>query len=157
MNKSPFKTTLIVSLIVGMPFSVLATTTKVGNPIDDKIKSTTLAQILKAPKTFENKKILVTEGQVRQVCQKKGCWMELAVNSAAKGAGCRVTFKDYAFFVPKNSMGQHARLMGNIQLKKIDANRVKYLEAEGGTFSQKEKDGSAYEVRFVASGVELSK
>ena len=48
------------------------------------------------------------EAKVRRACEKKGCWMELA-GAEGIGPGMRVTFKDYGFFVPKDSRGRWAR------------------------------------------------
>lgn len=42
-------------------------------------------------------------GQVREVCQAKGCWMTMQL---ADGREMRVKFKDYAFFVPKDISGK---------------------------------------------------
>jgi hypothetical protein len=43
------------------------------------------------------------EGKIVDVCQKKGCWMELELGN---GESMRVTFKDYGFFVPKDAGGK---------------------------------------------------
>ncbi|MEL6846739.1 MAG: DUF4920 domain-containing protein, partial [Bacteroidota bacterium] len=39
-------------------------------------------------------------GEVQAACQAKGCWMTLPL---ADGSNMRVKFKDYGFFVPKDS------------------------------------------------------
>ena len=43
------------------------------------------------------------EGKVVDVCKKKGCWMTL---ETANGEPMRVTFKDYAFFMPMDIVGK---------------------------------------------------
>lgn len=43
------------------------------------------------------------EGKIVEVCQKKGCWMEIDLGNSET---MRVTFKDYAFFVPKDASGK---------------------------------------------------
>ena len=43
------------------------------------------------------------EGKIVEVCQKKGCWMELQLDNSET---MRVTFKDYAFFIPKDAAGK---------------------------------------------------
>ena len=78
--------------------------------------------------------------------------------SLAKDApGCRVTFKDYGFFVPLDSAGSHARVQGTLAVEKIAAGTVQHLEEEGARFARKNPDGTADEVRLVATGVELRK
>src|SRR3990172_4452094 len=36
-------------------------------------------------------------GKITDVCQKKGCWMEMEIG---EGKTMRISFKDYSFFVP---------------------------------------------------------
>lgn len=43
------------------------------------------------------------EGVVASVCQKKGCWMQVALDN---GDTVRVSFKDYGFFMPKDIAGK---------------------------------------------------
>ena len=113
-----------------------------------------LKQVLSAPQTYAGKTVLV-EGHVRKACSRKGCWMELAESADPKASGCRVTFKDYGFFVPTDSAGSSARVQASVELSTIKARQVEHLEQEGATFASKQEDGSAQEVRLVASGVEL--
>ncbi|WP_373047228.1 DUF4920 domain-containing protein [Vulgatibacter sp.] len=113
-----------------------------------------LEKILASPDAFAGKQVRIT-GQVRSACTKKGCWMELATPEG-QGPGCRVTFKDYGFFVPKDSAGAQARLEGVVQVKTLAKAEVDHLEAEGGRFA-KAADGTAKEIRIVATGVELTR
>ncbi len=55
--------------------------------------------------------------QVIDVCQAKGCWMNLQLSN---GREVMVRFKDYAFFVPKNIAG-----------KKVVVNGLAYVEDMG--------------------------
>lgn len=118
--------------------------------------SSSLAEVLREPEPFVGKKVLV-EGEVRRACSRKGCWMELATAADPAAPGLRVTFLDYGFFVPTNSAGSHARVEGQIEVKDVSKAHVDHLESEGATFSNKLPDGSAKEVRFIATGVELSR
>ena len=83
--------------------------------------------------------------------------MELAPSSEAKTQGCRVTFKDYGFFVPKDSAGATARLEGVVAIKVIPKDQIAHYESEGAHFAAKAADGSAREITIVASGVELTR
>ncbi len=112
-----------------------------------------LADLLAQPEKYDTKTVL-TEGTVRQVCQKAGCWMELAPGE--KSAGARVTFKDYSFFVPKDSQKHHAKVEGTVKLAELSEARAKHYASEGATVPRG-PDGKAREVQIVASGVELSK
>ena len=83
--------------------------------------------------------------------------MEIAASKDAKAASCRVTFKDYGFFVPLDSKGATAKLAGKITVKTLPKSHVDHLQGEGGTVTGIQKDGSAREVTFVANGVQLSR
>lgn len=113
-----------------------------------------LGEVLKAPDKFADQTVLV-EGQVRRACTRKGCWMELGEADAPESPGCRVTFKDYGFFVPTDSAGSKARVEAKVESKVVKASMVTHLEEEGAQFADKAPDGSAREVRLVATGVEL--
>jgi hypothetical protein len=116
--------------------------------------STTLAEVLKAPDKFADQTVTV-EGEVRRACTRKGCWMELGESQDAASPGCRVTFKDYGFFVPTDSAGAKARVEAKVESKVVKPSMVTHLEEEGAKFAAKEPDGSAREVRLVATGVEM--
>lgn len=115
-----------------------------------------LAKVLANPREFEGKTVTVS-GDVRRVCKKMGCWMELATDKTETAPGCRVFFGAHQFFVPKDSDGSHARVQGEVQVKQVDAAFVEHLEQEGASFKTKNADGTADEVRLVATGVELTR
>jgi hypothetical protein len=81
--------------------------------------------------------------------------MEVAANADPKLPGCRVTFKDYGFFVPTDSAGADATVQGLLAVNTLSPERVAHLESEGGQFQRKNADGSVDELRLVATGVEL--
>jgi hypothetical protein len=110
--------------------------------------------LLGAPDRFGGQTVVV-EGHVRRACTRKGCWMELAETSDKNAPGCRVTFKDYGFFVPKDAAGSRARVEASVELARLEPAHVAHLEREGAHFSAKDSDGGAREVRLVANGVEL--
>jgi hypothetical protein len=113
-----------------------------------------LAAVLDQPAAYADKSVTV-EGVVRQVCQNRGCWLELATAADADAHGCRVVLKDHAFFVPTDSAGRRARVQGNAEVKTVSPMQVAHMEEEGARFQRKNADGSAHEVRIIASGVEL--
>ncbi len=113
-----------------------------------------LQEILAAPMAYSGKTVEVA-ATVRRACSRKGCWMELAESADGAGIGCRVTFKDYGFFVPTDSAGRSARVEGAVVVKQVAASHVAHLESEGATFTSKNEDGSANEVQLVATAVAL--
>lgn len=113
-----------------------------------------LASVMAKPDDFENRSVVV-EAKVRRNCTRRGCWMELSDELGTDSPGCRVTFKDYGFFVPLDSAGSNARVQGTVQVRVVPDPEVAHLESEGAKFASKQPDGSAREVRMVATGVEL--
>jgi hypothetical protein len=127
---------------------------KYGEPLGQS-PVVTLAQLVATPDAFHEKTVRV-EGYVRRVCAKKGCWMEVSDGDSPQATGFRVTFKDYGFLVPVDSKGKKAKLEGLVQITKVKKEAVDHYEAEGAHFPGKAPDGTAREVRLVATGVELS-
>lgn len=113
-----------------------------------------LKAVLDKPDEFASRSVTV-EARVRRNCTRRGCWMEIAESSDPSLPGCRVTFKDYGFFVPLDSAGSKARVEGTVEVQTVPPAQVAHLESEGAKFSGKQPDGSAREIRMVATGVEL--
>ena len=113
-----------------------------------------LSDVLASPERFRDQAITV-EGHVRSACTRRGCWMEVAEGADPKLVGCRVTFKDYGFFVPTDAAGSTAKVQGTLGVNTLPPERVAHLESEGGQFPNKNADGSVEELRLVATGVEL--
>jgi hypothetical protein len=132
-----------------------AGTMRFGAPLGDS-PETQLAEVLAAPDAYHQKTVRLS-GHVSRACSRKGCWMELAVDASPAAPRCRVTFQDYAFFVPTDAAGSRAKLEGVVQVTEVKAEAVDHYESEGATFTNKDADGSAKEVRLVASGVELER
>lgn len=132
---------------------------KAGEPIlrGEKLKGAPkveLAALMKDPAAQEGKTVAL-EGKVRQACQKKGCWMELA-DGDSKGPGVRVKFKDYGFFVPLDSAGSTVKVEGVVSVTELSEEQAKHYEGEGAQVARG-KDGKPREIQLVASGLELRK
>ena len=126
---------------------------KRGNKIGSKSPVVTLENVIKNPEKYENKKIII-EGTVNNVCQKKGCWMEVLAKKDQPGV--RMTFKDYGFFVPKDAAGYKVRAEGKVKITTLGKETADHYEEEGAKVVRNE-DGTAKEIGFVAYGVELYK
>ncbi len=67
--------------------------------------------------------------KINSVCKKKGCWMILEL---PEGEDVRVTFKDYGFFVPKESENTEVIVEGEAFINEISVEDQKhYAEDEG--------------------------
>jgi|SRR5215216_4594397 len=108
--------------------------------------------VLKEPRKYADKAVIF-EGVIVRVCKKEGCWMEVAPDPKAQSV--RVTFKDHAFFVPKNIEKRWFRAEGKFVLKTLSKEEVEHLVNEDGAEVKRNEDGTADELTFVATGVEL--
>lgn len=93
-------------------------------------------------------------GTVTDVCQKKGCWMEL---KTADGKGLRITFKDYGFFMPKDCQGKTAIAEGVAKIEETSvADLQEYAKDAGKTADEIAAITTpTKELVFEASGVIL--
>jgi hypothetical protein len=126
---------------------------KRGAAISPDAKPVALTAVLEKPADYTKAPVLI-EGFVEAACQTRGCWMQITPESGK--AGMRVTFKDYAFFVPLDSKGMTARMEGTVSVKTLSKADVDHLVGEGAKLNRN-ADGTANEVSFVATGVELTK
>lgn len=126
---------------------------KRGAPLGDS-PQVEFADALKQPQKYAGKTVRI-EGVVKRVCKMEGCWMEIAPD--AESETVRVTFKDHGFFVPKDGDGLKFRAEGELKLKTLSKEEVEHLVKEDGAKVKTNSDGTANEVTFVATGVELWK
>ncbi len=143
---------LLISLFIGAS-AFAGDVVKRGAVIPADATVVPLANLLEKPEAF-TKDAVVTEGLVEAACTKKGCWMQLTPEAGKSGV--RVTFKDYGFFVPKDSKGMKARIEGIVEIKTLSKEEADHLSGEGAKIARNE-DGTAREISFIANGVELTK
>ncbi len=92
------------------------------------------------------------EGDIMDVCKKKGCWLEMKLNDEQN---MTVKFKDYEFFVPMNSAGKKAVIEGIAKVEVQDVDWLKHKASDAGK-SQEEIDQitePVTSVTFMATGV----
>jgi len=116
-----------------------------------------LADAIKDPAKFAGKTIRL-EAPITAVCQTKGCWMNLGALDAKGNPPVFVKFKDYAFFMPKDSSGRTAIVEGTMSFKQETVAETKhYLEDEGKTEEAKKVTEGRKVLSFMASGVAIEK
>lgn len=125
-----------------------------GDPIGAETRRVAFADALKEPQKFAGKPVVI-EGVVRRVCQAEGCWMEIGPKAEGEG-GIRVTF-DHKFAVPKDSSSMNFRAEGTLKVKTLSKETVEHLVKDDGARIKTNPDGTADEVTFLATGVELWK
>lgn len=94
------------------------------------------------------------QASVEAVCQKKGCWMDL---KTADGEPIRVTFKDYAFFVPKDASEKEAIVDGVAKVEETSVADLKEYAKDAGKSTEEINaiKEPKKELVFEASGVIL--
>jgi hypothetical protein len=93
-------------------------------------------------------------GQISNVCQMKGCWMNIS-NRATEEESVFVQFKDYAFFVPKDASGKEVIIEGLAYRKITPVDELRHYAEDAG---QSKEEIAAItepkeEIRFMAKGV----
>ncbi|RTQ52615.1 DUF4920 domain-containing protein [Hymenobacter gummosus] len=91
-------------------------------------------------------------GEATAVCQAKGCWMQL---QTADGKKMRVRFKDYAFFVPKDTQGKTVVVDGWAHREEISVADQQHYAKDAG---KSDKEVAAItkpeqQLTFMADGV----
>lgn len=91
---------------------------------------TPLAAILAEPERFRDR-VVRTEGEIAQVCQRMGCWMEL--RDDPDGPAVRVPMAGHSFFLPRDVAGRRAMLEGRVAMRMLSAGERAHLESEGAS------------------------
>jgi len=65
---------------------------------------------------------------VKDVCQKKGCWMNLEMGEDQ----AMVKFKDYGFFMPKDIAGQEIIVNGKAYVEEMSVEDQRHYAEDGG-------------------------
>lgn len=118
---------------------------------EDAIELASLLELMDSKDTINNIKV---KGTVSAACQAKGCWMTMDMPADKELV---VTFKEYGFFVPKNS-AEHMAIMSGMAFKEITP--VTELQEHARDANKSEEEIAAItepkvSYKFVADGVIL--
>ena len=108
---------LTISLILSISVILSAADgKKYGNDISLK-DVTKISEIISNPDKYEGKKVLV-EGLIVNVCEKRGCWIELA--SDKEFESIRVKVNDGEIVFPMEAKGEKALVEGEIYSYEVE-------------------------------------
>jgi hypothetical protein len=130
---------------------------KFGDSISSKNAMTNSEMIEKFASLKEGDTLSVKfKSSINEVCQKKGCWMTLAL---ADDKEVFVKFKDYGFFVPKNAQEKEVIVNGKafVSIETVDV--LKHYAKDAGK-SQAAIDSITepkVTYSFMADGVLIAK
>lgn len=150
-----------ISIVLGLLTILIFTTgfaaeKKLGKKLTLK-ETTKVSNILSAPDKFVGKKVQV-EGLVLDVCEKRGCWIELA--SDKKHEKIKVKVKDGEIVFPMEAKGKTARVEGEIykiEMSKEDAIKAGEHEAKehGTKFDPASVKGPVVKYQIKGLGAEI--
>mgnify|MGYP005855154127 CR=1 FL=1 len=91
------------------------------------------------------------QSEVQSVCPKKGCWMKL---NLPKNQNAHITFKDYGFFVPKDSQGHQMLVNGKAFIEQTDVETLKHYAEDAGKSKEAIADITEPQLnfKFIAVG-----
>lgn len=112
--------------------------------------ATEMVRIVEKEGTFEGK----ITGEITEVCSEKGCWLKMDLPN---GKSMRVTFKNYEFFVPKNSQGFPMILEGVATLSETSVKTLQHYAKDAGKSEEEiaQITEPKLEISFEAIGVKI--
>lgn len=122
--------------------SLLASPATYGKGVSIE-KATPIATILEKPESWKGKDVRV-EGKVVGVCQKRGCWMEIADEG---GKRLRVKVEDGVIVFPQEAEGARAVVQGKVQV--IDLEKDEYV---GWLQHLAEEQGQSFDPAAIGEG-----
>lgn len=135
--------TLALLLCVGMGLSAEM---KLGRPLTLK-QALPAGVVASAPEKYVGQTVQV-KGKVVEVCQKMGCWMNLA--DPATGKMIRIKVKDGEIVFPKESVGKMAIAEG--KMVKIELSREQLIARMK---HEAEENGKPFDPATVTSGTTI--
>ena len=115
---------------------------------DNALDAVTISSQISGKDSIDTK----LKGKIVDVCQKKGCWMNVDLGN---NKTMRVSFKDYAFFVPKDAGGKSVVIDGRAYNSTTSVEELRHYAEDAGKsdeeISKITKPGS--EITFEAKGV----
>jgi hypothetical protein len=93
--------------------------------VDNAIEAVTIPSQIAGKDSLDAK----VKGKIIDVCQKKGCWMNVDLGNDKK---MRVSFKDYAFFVPKDAAGKSVVIDGRAYNSTTSVEELQHFAKDAG-------------------------
>ncbi|MBK7267116.1 MAG: DUF4920 domain-containing protein [Ignavibacteriales bacterium] len=107
-------------------------------------KKTKVSSIFTTPKNFVGKTVLV-EGTIIDVCEKRGCWMEISGDK--KGQKIKVKVDDGVIVFPVSKKGHKALVEGVVE--ELVYTKEELIEAEK---HKAEEQGTKFDASTIKSG-----
>jgi len=92
---------------------------------DNAVEAATISSKIAGKDSLDAK----LKGKIVDVCQKKGCWMNVDLGNSKT---MRVSFKDYAFFVPKDAAGKSVVIDGRAYNDTTSVEQLRHFAKDAG-------------------------
>jgi hypothetical protein len=132
------------------PVEVTATHETFGAPLPDGGPVYSLSELVEQADALAGQDILLNT-RVARVCQKKGCFF-----IASEGAeSVRITFSDYAFFIPTDAGGKQVTLAGRFSRQPLSAEQLAHYAEDLGEKPPASAEAPGWEYTIVATSVRV--
>lgn len=132
---------LALCILSGVAYSQKGDVYGKGTTLKTKTKIST---ILDSPKKYVGKKVLV-EGTILDVCEKRGCWMEISGDK--KGQKIKIKVEDGVIVFPVSKKGHKALVEGEVE--ELVYTKEELIEAEK---HKAEEQGTKFDPSTIKSG-----
>lgn len=99
-----------------------------GAPVD-VAQAIPVDTVLAEPEAWSGKEVVV-KAEIREVCQKKGCWHTLATSQP--DVNVLVKDKEYAIFLPKDVAGRTAAVKGTFLVETMSVDEARHYAEDAG-------------------------
>tara|TARA_B100000902_G_scaffold256647_1_gene242964 strand:- start:3 stop:518 length:516 start_codon:yes stop_codon:yes gene_type:complete len=123
-----------------------------GAPMPDKTVGLSLTELIAQKQDYLGKEVRVS-ATITQVCQAKGCFF-IAMQD---GEWARITFRDYAFFVPTNTANSRVLIEGIFSEVELSSTQAQHYQADLGSSDNSADDRPSREYSIIASSVLIHK
>lgn len=98
-----------------------------GAGVSDSLELTPLTTLAENAEAMAGQTVK-TEGEITQVCQRMGCWMEMQAEGVAP---VRVPMANHSFFLPRDVGGRQVTVEGILAIRELGDAEREHLESEG--------------------------
>ena len=123
-----------------------------GNPMPDKTAGLSLTDLIERKQTYLEKEVRVS-ATITQVCQAKGCFF-IAMEDEK---WARITFRDYAFFVPTDAANSRVLIEGIFSEIQLSNSQAHHYRTDLGSKNHSVEEASSPEYWIEASSVLIHK
>ena len=122
-------------------------------------KATPISDLLSKPESYKGKTVML-EGEITEVCQKKGCWIK--VRDSSSDTEVQVKVEDDVIVFPKDGKGKKVRVEGvasvTVLTEEERRSSAEHEAEEQGTLKEFDPSkivGSVTVVRIEGEGAEI--